>query len=63
MRITTALRLSTLALLLSAPLAFAGDDSVLNQAQQQNVASPYNPDQARDPVFGITYPWTVLSDD
>jgi len=68
MRVTTVLRLAALTAVLSAPLAsaplaFAGDDESLTEAKQQNMASPYNPDQSRDPVYGITFPWTVLSDE
>lgn len=68
MRVTTLLRLAALSAILSAPLAsaslaFASDDNSQTEAKQQNMVSPYDPDQNRDPTFGITYPWTVLSDE
>jgi hypothetical protein len=68
MRAITVLRIATLSAMLSVPLgtasiAFAGDDNSLTEAKQQSMVSPYDPDQNRDPVFGITYPWTVPSDE
>lgn len=68
MRVTTVLRLAALSAVLAAPLAsapvaFAGDDNSLTEAKQQDMTSPYRADQDRDPVYGITYPWTVHSDE
>lgn len=68
MRVATVIRLAALSAMLSAPLAaasvaFASDDYNVVEAKQQSMASGYNADQNRDPVYGIAYPWTVLSDE
>ena len=68
MRVATVLRLAALSVVLSSPLAsapvaFAGDNSNLNDAMRLGVASPYDPGQDRDPSDAITHPSTVPADE